>query len=508
MARRSRQPLGWRSLWLGFAVAGGVLWAGCFGISAFRIAPWIALAPLFLLFDRRGATALVFAWGVAYWAISLHWIVPTMVTFGGLSAALTWPLFGLLAATLALYPTAVVALTGRVWRSPRPLVGMLAVAATWVALEWVRSWMLTGFPWNLAAYAWLEVPGALAPSTLLGAYGGSFMVVWANAGVARGLADRDWRPLAWGLLVPLAVLGTAWRWNERALADGSSRSGVLEARVLQPDIPNLTVWDPARNASDYRRLIAQSLEACDRPGTLLVWPESAAWPRRLGEDARLEQDLRELGRRGCSVILNTARREGGETFNAAVLVRPDGTRDSYDKQRLVPFGEFVPFRALLPIDDAVTRNVGDFSPGQGSRLLDIQGVSLGLAICYEVVFPTQLAATVAGGASVLVSMTNDDWYGPTAAAWQHLRAARFRAAETRRTLLRAAITGVSAVIGPDGGLVARAGPGALGLRGAVVRDGAGAALYVRLAPAVPWMAIVVSAFAILLDRRGRRPAAS
>ena len=312
MARRSRQPLGWRSLWLGFAVAGGVLWAGCFGISAFRIAPWIALAPLFLLFDRRGATALVFAWGVAYWAISLHWIVPTMVTFGGLSAALTWPLFGLLAATLALYPTAVVALTGRVWRSPRPLVGMLAVAATWVALEWVRSWMLTGFPWNLAAYAWLEVPGALAASTLLGAYGVSFLVVWANAGVARGLADRDWRPLAWGLLVPLAVLGTAWRWNERALADGSSRSGVLEARVLQPDIPNLTVWDPARNASDYRRLIAQSLEACDRPGTLLVWPESAAWPRRLGEDARLEQDLRELGRRGCSVILNTARREGGE----------------------------------------------------------------------------------------------------------------------------------------------------------------------------------------------------
>ena len=114
----------------------------------------------------------------------------------------------------------------------------------------------------------------------------------------------------------------------------------------------------------------------------------------------------------------------------------------------MPFGEYIPLRRLLPFADAVTRNVGDFSAGDEITLLEVGGASFGAAICYEVVFPSEVAATVRQGATALVSVTNDDWYGPTSAAWQHLRAARFRAAETRRTLLRAAITGVSAVIGP------------------------------------------------------------
>ena len=134
---------------------------------------------------------------------------------------------------------------------------MFAAASVWVVLEWVRAWALSGFPWNMIAYAWVEVPGALAASAWIGAYGVSFLVVWANAGLARSLLDRDWRPLAWGLLVPMVILGTSWRWTERAEATGSDAGTRLQARVLQPDIPNLPQWDAEQQP--------RRLPATDRP---------------------------------------------------------------------------------------------------------------------------------------------------------------------------------------------------------------------------------------------------
>jgi apolipoprotein N-acyltransferase len=493
-----------RLVWPLFALAAGALWAACFGIEPLKVAPWMGMAPLLLLVGRGRSGWLVFAGGLAFWSVSLRWIVPTMVRFGGLSEAATWPLFSLLAAVLALFSAGFALVARRPFGMLGPIGAMTAAASAWVVFEWMRSWVLGGFPWNLAAYSWIEVPGALEASAWLGAYGVSFLVVWSNAGLARSLLDRDWRPLAWGLAVPIALLGTAWRWSERSLAE-TSAGPLLEARVLQPNIPNRPEWDPAANHADYRRLIAQSLAACDAPGALLIWPESAAWPRRLGHDVELDRDIAELNRRGCGVVLNMARSEGERYFNSAVLVRPDGSRSSYDKRHLVPFGEYVPFRSLLPAADALTRHVGDFTAGEGVDLLDYRGVSLGGAICYEVVFPQEVVQTVAAGATVLFSVTNDDWYGPTAAAWQHLTAARFRAAENHRTLLRAAVTGVSAVIAPDGSLVDRVRPGEQRTMRAGVTARTDRTLYSRIARWVPWSAIAVCAFAILLAGRTGRP---
>lgn len=493
-----------RLVWPLFAVAAGALWAACFGMEPLTVAPWAGMAPMLLLVGRRRSGWLVFAWGLAFWLVSLRWIVPTMVRFGGLSEAATWPLFSLLAAVLALFFAGFARVARRPFAALGPIGAMAAAASAWVVFEWLRSWVLGGFPWNLAAYSWIGVPGALEAGAWLGAYGVSFLVVWSNAGLARSLLDRDWRPLAWGLVVPLAVLGSAWRWSERGLAE-SPTGPWLEARVLQPNIPNRPDWDPAANQADYRRLIAQSLAACDVPGALLVWPESAAWPRRLGRDVELDRDIAEIGRRGCGVVLNVAREEGERYYNSAVLVRPDGSRSSYDKRHLVPFGEYVPFRSLLPAAEALTRHVGDFTPGGQVDLLDYRGVSLGGAICYEVVFPQEVVETVAAGATVLFSVTNDDWYGPTAAAWQHLTAARFRAAETRRTLLRAAVTGVSAVIAPDGSLVDHVPPGEQRTMRARVAARADRTLYSWIARWVPWAAIAGCAFAILLAGRTGRP---
>ncbi len=216
------------------------------------------------------------------------------------------------------------------------------------------------------------------------------------------------------------------------------------AVIVQPNTPNQVGFDPALFESDYARLLALTDEAC-RPGTLVLWPESAAWPLLYGRDPRLESDLAGFAARGCAVLLNSVSEAGTRYFNSALLVSLGRPPARYDKRHLVPFGEYVPLAKVFSFISSLARNAGDFSPADELRLLDWEGERLGPAICYEVVFPDEVAQLTRAGATVLVSMTNDAWYGDTAAPWQHLRAARFRAAENRRWLLRAAITGVSAV---------------------------------------------------------------
>lgn len=498
-------------LWSLVAAAAGAVWAGCFASEPLLVAPWLALAPFFLLLSSPYPARLALLWGFVYWLVSLSWIPPTLVTFGNLAPPLGWALFALLALYLALFPSLFALVVGRVWRRARPLSALLAAASVWVLLEWMRGWLFSGFPWNLTAYAWIATPGALEVSAWIGAFGVSALVVVANGGVALGVRRRDWRLTAWALLVPLLVLGTAWRWNVRADLEArnlemrsspAAESEALPIRVLQPDIPNLLVWDAARNRAHYEALIELSHRACDRPGALLIWPESAAWPRRLGRDAELERDLAALAERGCSVLLNTVRSGSeGELFNAATLVSPDGSRTYYDKRHLVPWGEYVPLGDLLPAIDSLARNAGEFTAGGELRLLDVDGHRLGAAICYEVVFPRHVAASVRAGATALVSITNDDWYGPTAARWQHLRAARFRAAETRRTLLRAAITGVSAIVRPDGSVAQRALPGERRILSMDLDARRGLTPYARFGRFLPVLLLVVGGFAIF--RSGR-----
>ncbi len=170
---------------------------------------------------------------------------------------------------------------------------------------------------------------------------------------------------------------------------------------------------------------------------------------------------------------------GERVYNSAFTVGPGGRATRYDKRHLVPFGEYVPLAGVFSFVDKLARNAGDFATADRLVLLPWGRERIGMAICYEIVFPAEVAATVADGATLLATITNDAWYGDTAAPWQHYAAARFRAAENRRPLVRAAITGVSAVVAPDGR--ERARPGPLHPRGDRDRGG-GAARPVALHP--------------------------
>jgi apolipoprotein N-acyltransferase len=509
-------------LWAGFAVASGVVWGLCFGARPQSLVAWVGLVPLVLLLSHPRAGRLGFLHGLAAWMTSLYWIVPTLETFGKMPFAAAVPLTALLAAYLSLYHAAFAWLGRPIGLRFRPFAAMLLLPSLWMALEWARTYLGGGFPWNLAAYSWVGVAGALPLSAWIGAYGVSWLVVWVATGVALSLARRrsgegsgparrSWQPLLAGLALPLLLLPLAGRWSlRRAAAEGAyAAQAGLPIRLLQPNVPDLVDPDPATVLRNHDKVIGLSLAVC-QPGTLVVWPESAEWPFVLHRDPILDRDVARLLARGCTLVLNSEAPAAGagESYNSVFLLAPGGPLETaempemrYDKRHLVPFGEYVPFRWAFFFVDKLGRGIGSFTPGERVALLPWRGEQLGPSICYEVVFPQEVAEMTRAGATILLTVTNDAWYGDTAAPWQHFRAVRFRAAENRRPFVRAAITGISAVVAPDGSVEAELGPFQQGVIRATVAGETGLMPYTRWPWLLPAFASAAALVGVYASRR-------
>jgi apolipoprotein N-acyltransferase len=455
------------------------------------VAPWAALVPLVLLLRARRPFVHGLLYGITYWLVSIPWIVGTLETFGGLGRPVAIGSLVLLSVYLGSYYAVFAAVGAFLWRRSARWI-LWSLPALWVALEVIRAWMISGFPWNLAAYAWTDVPGALELSAWIGAYGISFLVVAANVAAAL-LVTRSEVKRSAGVIagvVALLALGLV------ATPDGPTAETGKSVRILQPNTPILQEWDSEAVMRGYQRLLKLSAEACEQDA-LVVWPESAAWPFLIERDRQLRADVERLNEGGCWLILNSISRQGDKQFNSAFLFDPQSASQRYDKAHLVPFGEYVPFARVLPFVRRIARAAGDFSPGVGGQQLSWGEESLGLAICFEIVFAGEVAARVRHGATVLVTITNDGWYGDTAAPWQHFRAARFRAAENRRPLIRAALTGVSAFISPRGKVEQILGVGEEGILEASLAGRQELTFYSRFSWLVPLACWLLLAFAIL-----------
>ncbi len=503
------------------AAGGGLAWSLCFGRETSLWLPWVALVPLMWLVAGGGSGRRGFLWGWLHgtvaWFASATWVATTIETFGGLPRPLSIALLGLMALYLGLDHGIFVFFGRRIWRRGG-MSALWALPALWVALEWLRAFALGRFPWNLAAYAWTDLPGALPLAAWVGAYGVSFLVLFANVALARsGTPDRGtparrtadratgirrWELAALAVLLPLLVLGFAGRFSTETVRDAAFRDAVArpsrDVRIVQPNSP--IVATAAEAGENYRRLIARSEAECRDAaagGRLLVWPESAVWPWSYETSARLRHDVARLGALGCEVILGSATTEGSRYFNSALLVAGGAEVGAYRKRRLVPWGEYVPLGDVFPFIGTLARQAGSFSPGQSAALLPWGEERIGIAICYEIIFGAAVAEQVRAGATVLVTITNDAWYGDTSAPWQHFRAARFRAAENRRPVLRAALTGVSGLIDARGQVVAQLGVGEEGVLRGRIAGRRELTPYSRAPFLAPLLAAVLAAFAIV-----------
>ena len=469
------------------AIVGGLAWAACHQSDPQTWLAWIAFAPLVVLLGRPRAPLWGALWGLVAWLAMVPWIAPTIQTFGGLSPWLAWPLLVLLCAVLGAEGAVFAWLGARCWRCA-DLAPVVVLPSIWVSLELVRGFFANGFPWNLAAYAWIDVPGALALSSWVGAWGVSWCVVAANVAVALAVIRGRWRTSAAVLLSLATLLVVAGRFATLDIPVAGGRA----VSVLQP--ASEITYDAREMWDDYLDLIEMSESECALGPRLLVWPESAAFPFSWESSPRLREDVDRLAQRGCPVLFGSSMPtsnmppEDSGVRNTSLIVGPDGIEGIYAKRRLVPFGEYVPFETVLPFVGTLAREAGRYVAGSDPALLPWAGEDLGVAICYEVIFPGAVAAQVREGASVLVTITNDAWYGDTSAPWQHLRAARFRAAENRRPLLRAALTGVSALVDASGRETARIGVGEQGALRARLRGVRELSPYSR----VPWLSLAVS----------------
>jgi apolipoprotein N-acyltransferase len=475
---------------LAAAAASGLLLAAAYPRPGLSGLGFVALVPLLAgVAGCPPARALLrgFVCGAVFFSALLYWVAGVMTAYGGLPWVAAIPLFLLLVAYLALYPALFAAAVAAAWRRR----GALALAASpflWVALEIVRARLLTGFPWGLLGYSQTANLPLLQTAALGGVYLVSFLVLGVNAALAilalrwRDTARPPDRPAlaAAGILLGLAVAAHGWGWIVLGRAPGGAAGEPVPAAAVQANVPQERKWDEASGGVILDDLDRLTRRAAADGARLVVWPESSSpfairLPARGGADGRepmVAPHDAYLGRlRGLAAETGTVLLVGTVDYrvmdgrlratNSAALVTPGrGLTAVYDKIHLVPFGEYVPMpRILFFVDRLAGGTIADFAPGRGGRPLVTPWGGAAVFICYEAIFPELVRRLAPEEAVFLINITNDAWFGRSSAPAQHLAMAVVRAVETGRDLLRAANTGISAVVDPRGRVVARAGIG-------------------------------------------------
>jgi predicted amidohydrolase len=272
----------------------------------------------------------------------------------------------------------------------------------------------------------------------------------------------------------------------------------LAVAIVQGNIDQGVKWDPAWQSKALQLYRYLTLEAARERPRLIVWPETAV-PFFLREDPR-RAELETLARAaGAYLLVGAPDRLSEQSRNSAFLVGPDGRMlGQYDKRHLVPFGEYVPLRRLLFFVNVLAGGgIGEFAPGKEATVFSTPAGRFGVVICYEAIFPGEVREFFLGGADFLVNITNDAWFGRSAAPAQHLAMAAFRAVENRAYLVRAANTGISAIVAPDGRIVRSSGLFTPAVLSAPITPRAGVSFYTRYGDLFAWGTVVVALAAVL-----------
>jgi apolipoprotein N-acyltransferase len=518
-----------KSPWAACALS-GILLVACFPKIHLPGLVWVACLPLLVVLagEKRLMRAFLLAYvcGAFFFAGSCYWFVIVMEFYGHLAPALAVVVLILFVIIDSTFFGAFGLAMG--WAARRSPGWALALSPfLWMAMELARTYLITGFPWNLLGYA-VQAPGVRQIAAVTGVCGLSFLAVATSALLAwvlmSGRVGRnskfeirnsklqnrpvpsiaretppvtssfEFRVSSFGFrdlvsrasVLPLTVL-FCWlvlllvvQWR---LAPPPATVGKELAFLVQPNVPlddaALDAWAPWRDPTQLQQLVQFSVSAMERfsPNKvaataarrdagidnrqstidnppLLIWAENPA-PFYFTRDPIFRNAMENMARETHAFVIGNTiipMDEKGETItNSAFTLDPEGREVSrYDKIHLVPFGEYVPGWALPGLVHKITPEVGDFVPGSSYPVAKSPGGGIGVFICYEAIIPQLARRLVAAGAGVLVNISNDAWYGDSAAAYQHLEMARLRAIENHRYLLRATNNGLTTLIDPFG----------------------------------------------------------
>jgi apolipoprotein N-acyltransferase len=406
------------------------------------------------------AAVLGFLSGVVFFVGLLYWIYNVLTVHGHLSPALSVFFIVLLSAYLALYFSAFA--FGIRWiRTKTELPETLLAPPLWVALEYVRGFLFSGFPWELLGYSQYRVLSLVQISDITGVYGVSFLIILANAALYRlafFASERNWSPafrevLAAGILI--AGTGLYGQYRLMELAQASSSEKPLRISLVQGNIRQDMKWETTYQEETIKIYTHLTLQAKPQRPQLVIWPETSA-PFFFQSPSSFQTKVLDLSNQmGAPLLLGAPgfERQGAKIqyYNSAFLISPEKKIiGRYDKLHLVPFGEYAPLSGIFGFTKDIIGPMGDFAPGLGIRNLTVPFGDFGVLICYEAIFPDLTRRFVAGGARFLVNITNDAWFGKTSAPHQHLSMVTLRAIENRVPIARAANTGFSALIDSSG----------------------------------------------------------
>ncbi len=464
-----------RSAWL-LAALSGILQVLIFPLPDLTFLAWAAIAPLMVAVLRarpaglnwatatvRQSFALGYLAGVIWSFGTCYWIFHVMNSYGGLSTPVAAGVLLLFCLALGLFMGLFSALLG-ILAGPGRLgrKAVLFAPVLWVAVELFRGYAVD-FPWNQLGTVLVDNIALSRLATVTGVYGLSFEILLINVVFAMAflIPRRQGGFLLWASVFAAGLLQAG------VLVAPVELPADRTARLIQSNVP---ILDNGWTREYFQQTIASlsdlsiprqgQLVPGQPPPDMIVWPESPApffmtdpqFLKAAGDVARASHAALVAGALGQPDASNP-----GKLYNSAAVWGPDGTlKGRYDKVHLVPFGEYVPFQSLLSFASKLTREVGDFIPGSGRLPISVDGERLGIFICYEAVFPNDVRQFANNGAQVLVNISNDGWFGDTAAPVQHLNMARMRAVENHRWLLRDTNTGITAAIDPFGRVVARA----------------------------------------------------
>ena len=422
--------------------------------SNYWIFAWVGFVPLFFALKNKSklkAFLLAYLSGVIFWAGIIYWlgnvtVIGTVVLV--LYLALYFGIFGICIGDSFLQRRV------SFLRKLSPIICIICISSVWVILEYLRSHLVTGFPWALLGYSQSNNLPVIQIANITGAYGVSFLVVMVNVVIYLAISHKfqvaSKKVYLSAALILLFVLGYGY-YSLRPVVCGLQYT--IKISVVQPNISQELKWDPNARAYILKKYSSLTESAAQSNPDLIVWPEAAS-PEVLGDDDFAFDEIFFLAQKLNKPLLIGAVVHGPEGyFNSALLIDAFGQiLQRYNKIHLVPFGEYIPLKKYFPFLETIAP-IGDINRGKEYVIFKAYQQKFSVLICFEDVFPELSREFVRRGAGFLINVTNDAWYKYSSAGFQHFQSSIFRAVENNVYVIRSANTGVSGFIAPTGRII-------------------------------------------------------